>query len=340
MKLSKRSIKNRIVISLCIIFVLYLSFSSICSFAEAINYKKLKVFTEVLSIIRAEYVDEVSYEDMIYGAVKGMLQTLDAHSSFMTPDMYKEMQVETKGEFGGLGIEITMRNGVLTVVSPIEDTPAYKAGIQSGDKILKVDDELTKGMSMVEAVHKMRGKRGTKVTITILRDSFTEPKDFTIVRDVIKIKSVTYEMLEEKIGYVKLKAFQENSSKNLKKALTKLRTDGMQSLVLDLRNNPGGLLDEAVNLLICSHSKFTQVAGSLIQVQPGEQELLIFLRRGFNNPAFFKMELNPLNLPPGKDCRVSEPDPTLSRIFHRAGKDFPAGHILFPIRVNKMPTHD
>ncbi|RLA81095.1 MAG: peptidase S41, partial [Deltaproteobacteria bacterium] len=153
-------------------------------------YEKLKLFTEVMEIVQREYVEEVKPEDLIIGAIQGMLQSLDPHSSYLTPDMFKELQVETKGSFGGLGIEIGIRDGILTVISPIEDTPAWRAGIKAGDKIIKIDGEPTKGLSLMECVKRLRGPKGTKVTITIMREGFTEPKDFTIVRDIIKIKSV------------------------------------------------------------------------------------------------------------------------------------------------------
>src|SRR4030043_809926 len=168
-------------------------------------YKKLKVFSDVLSIIQKNYVEETKPEDLIYGAINGMLRTLDPHSSFMLPDMYKELQVETKGSFGGIGIEISMKKNILTIVSPIEDTPAYRAGLKTEDKILSIDGESTENMTLFDAVKKMRGPAGTNVTITIIREGFFEPKDFTLTRETIRIKSVKHRLLEENtIGYIRL----------------------------------------------------------------------------------------------------------------------------------------
>ncbi len=158
--------------------------------AESSPYEELKTFTEVLSLVKKNYVEEIKDKDMIYGAIKGMLNTLDPHSSFMPPDIFKEMQIETKGEFAGLGIQIGIKDGVLTVIAPIEDTPAYKIGIKAGDKILKIDGESTKGIGLYDAVTKLRGLKGTSVTISVIRKGWKETKDFTIVRDIIKIQSV------------------------------------------------------------------------------------------------------------------------------------------------------
>ena len=214
-------------------------------------YEKLKVFSDVLTIIQKNYVEDSNAEDLIYGAINGMLRTLDPHSSFMRPDFYKELQVETKGSFGGLGIEITMKNGILTIVSPIEDTPAFRIGLKAGDKIVKIEDETTENMTLLDAVKRMRGPAGTDVTISIIRDGFLEPQDFTITREVIHIKSVKYKSLEEgTIGYIRLSQFQEDSGREFNKALASLEggEKPLEGLVLDLRNNPGGLLDQAVKI--------------------------------------------------------------------------------------------
>lgn len=214
------------------------------------TYEKLKIFADALSTVERNYVEEVDTQDLIYNAINGMLTSLDPHSSFLTPDDFREMQVETKGSFGGVGIEITMRSGVLTVVSPIEDTPAFKAGIQSEDIIIKIDGEFTKDMKITEAVKRMRGKKGTKVILTVVRNGEPEPIDFTIIRDIIKIKSVKHEVLEEHYGYARITQFQERTLAEMKKALNKLKkeTGGIKGLILDLRNNPGGLLDQAVKI--------------------------------------------------------------------------------------------
>jgi len=209
-------------------------------------YENLKVFTEALSYVESNYVEEVEPDKVIQGAIRGMLKTLDPHSSYMPPDVYREMQVETEGRFGGLGIEITMRDDVLTVVSPIEGTPAFRAGIQPGDQIIKVDGESTKEMSLVDAVKKLRGPEGSAVTISIFRQGFTEPKDFTISRAVIQIKSVRWTKLQDDIGYVKLRSFHKTTEEELEEALQDLGEQHIKTLILDLRNNPGGLLEQAI----------------------------------------------------------------------------------------------
>lgn len=215
------------------------------------TYETLKLYTDVLGIVQDSYAEDIDSKDVIYNSIKGMVKGLDPHSSFMTPEEYKEMQVDTRGSFGGLGIEIGMRDNALTVVAPIEDTPAFTAGILAGDRIVKIGDKHTKDISIQDAIGLMRGPKGTPVTIHIMREGFDEPKPFTIVRAIIKVKSVKYKMLEEGIGYVKLNQFQERTSEDLDKALKDLasRTNGgLTGLVLDLRNNPGGLLQEAVSV--------------------------------------------------------------------------------------------
>ena len=212
------------------------------------SYEDFKIFTEVLTMVKKNYVDEVKTKDLITGAIRGMIASLDPHSGYMTPDAFKELQVETKGEFGGLGIQIGMKDALLTVIAPIEDTPAYRAGIKAGDKIIKIGGEPTKNMSITDAVAKMRGPKGTPITLTILREDLKEPKDFTIVRDIIKIKSVKSKMVDSSIGYVKLTQFQETTASDLASALKTLKKDGMASLILDLRNDPGGLLNSAVDV--------------------------------------------------------------------------------------------
>jgi len=212
------------------------------------HYSKIKTFTETLSIIKQNYVEEIDDKELINGAIKGMLNQLDPHSSFMPPEAFKEMQIDTKGEFSGLGIQISVKDKMLTVIAPIEDTPAYKAGIKAGDTILKIDGESTKDLSLQDAVNKLRGTKGTSVTITIFREGWEKPKDFIIVREVIQIKSVKYKTLEDKIGYVKLTQFQQRTSEDLENALEALEKDRINSLILDLRNNPGGLLNGAVEV--------------------------------------------------------------------------------------------
>ena len=210
------------------------------------SYEELKTFTEVLSYVEANYVQEVEPEKLIHGAIRGMLRTLDSHSSFMPPAVYREMQVETEGKFGGLGIEITIRDDILTVVSPIEGTPAYRAGIKASDKIVSVEGQSTKDMSLIDAVKLMRGPADTNVTIGIMREGFTEPKDFTLTRAIIHIRSVDSKVLPGGVGYVKLRSFHKDTSEELAAELEELDQSNVNSLILDLRNNPGGLLEQAI----------------------------------------------------------------------------------------------
>ncbi len=212
------------------------------------TYEQLKLFTEVLSIVQNQYVDEVPPRELIYSAIKGTLRGLDPHSSFLDPESYKEMQVETSGSFGGLGIEITLRDDILTVVAPIEGTPAYRAGIQPGDRIVKIDGIVTKDMQLSDAVKRMRGRPGSKVTIAVAREGWTEPKDFDIVREQIRVQSVRTHDLSNGIGYLRVRQFQEQTAHDVEAALEKFAKSGTKAMVLDLRNNPGGLLTSAVEV--------------------------------------------------------------------------------------------
>lgn len=233
-------------------------------------YEDLKVFTEVLGLLQKEYVEETKSKDLVYGAIKGMLETLDPHSAFMTPAVYKEMQEETKGRFEGLGIEITIKEGVLTVVSPIEDTPAFKAGILAGDQILKIDGEPTKSLTLMDSVKRLRGPKGTKVTITIMREGFTKPRDFTLVREVIPVRSVRHELLEKNYGYIRISQFQEKTDSEFEKAMKALEEENkgpLKGLILDLRNNPGGLLDQAVKVA----NRFVE-SGLIVSVEGRREE--------------------------------------------------------------------
>ncbi len=220
-----------------------------CLAQEGSIYKEVPLFADAISIVQAEYVEEVVPKDLIYGALQGMLVSLDKHSQFMDPDEYKEMQVETRGEFGGLGIVIGIKDKLLTIISPLEDTPAHRAGVKSADKIVKIDGESTKDITLMGAVKKMRGKPGTDCTLTIMREDEKKLLDFTITRDIIKIKSIKgARILEDKICYIKLVEFQEKTPKDLEKALDSLEKEGIDSLILDLRNNPGGLLEVAIKV--------------------------------------------------------------------------------------------
>jgi carboxyl-terminal processing protease len=213
------------------------------------TYEQLKLFTDVLAIIQNQYVDETEPKEVIYGAVRGMLRSLDPHSSFMDPESYREMQVETSGSFGGLGIEITIRDDQLTVVAPIEGTPAWRAGIQPGDRIVKIEGLVTKDMSLPDAVKRMRGPKGTKITVTVAREGLKEPIDVTLVREVIQVQSVKSQELEPGIGYIRIRQFQERTAPDLVAAVEKFEKTGrLGGLIVDVRSNPGGLLSAAVEV--------------------------------------------------------------------------------------------
>jgi carboxyl-terminal processing protease len=213
------------------------------------TYENIELLTNIFAIVQKNYVEDVSSKQLFEGAINGMLAALDPHSAYLTPDLYRELQVDTKGSFGGLGIEITVRDGVLTVVSPIEDTPAFRAGVQPGDQIIKINGDFTKDMTLIDAVKKMRGPKDTKITITIKRASVPELLEVTLVREVIKIQSVKSRLLEKGYGYVRITQFQERTDDDLRKALDAFSRDGaIEGLVLDLRNNPGGLLTQAVRV--------------------------------------------------------------------------------------------
>ncbi len=212
-------------------------------------YRQVEVFSDALAIVQKEYVDEPKTKDLIYGSLKGMLGSLDPHSQFMDPETYDELKVDTLGKFGGLGIEITTKDGVLTVITPIEDTPAWRAGIKANDHIVKINDALTREMSLTDAVKKMRGKPGEVVNLTIMRDNEKKLLEFKITRAIIKIADIkNVRILEEGTGYVRLTEFRENTFTELNNALNSLSKQGMKRLIIDLRNNPGGLLDVAVKV--------------------------------------------------------------------------------------------
>ncbi len=213
------------------------------------TYRQLELFARVLSYVQNNYVEPVDEQQLVHGAIKGMLDTLDPHTVFMPPDMFKEMKIDTAGEFGGIGLEITKRNDNIVVVAPVDDTPSQRAGIKTGDLLLRIDDEPTRNMELTRAKQKMRGPAGKKVLLTIMREGFSAPREFAIIRDHIRIASVESALFGG-IGQVKIKNFQERTDASLFKELEKLRVQNggreLRGLVIDLRNNPGGLLDQAV----------------------------------------------------------------------------------------------
>jgi carboxyl-terminal processing protease len=211
------------------------------------EYNYLKLFSDVLKIVKENYVEEPSIKDLVYGALNGMMSSLDPFSAFFSPEKYREFMEETEGEFGGVGIEISMDKGRPIVVAPIEGTPAFKAGLRAGDVIIAVDGEDTFGKTLIEIVRKIRGKPGTKVTLTIMRKGEDKPRKVEIVRAIIKIESVKYTKYED-VGYIKVIQFQHYTARDLKKAIRDLMGQGVEGFILDLRNNPGGLLSEAVKV--------------------------------------------------------------------------------------------
>jgi len=248
-KILSTSIKTAIALLVCLPLLLQSGTTYPQPAGMQETYKNLEVFSNVLSIIQQNYVEEIDVQEVIEGAIKGMLNSLDPHSSFMKPEDFKELQVETKGSFSGIGIEITIKDGILTVVSPIEGTPAFKKGIKAGDLIIKIEGESTKDMSLMEAVKKLRGIKGTEVTISIHREGWPELKEITMIRDVIPLHSVRAKTLEPGYGYIRITNFQTKTTADLKKALEELTSAGeIKGLVLDLRNNPGGLLDQSVKV--------------------------------------------------------------------------------------------
>tara|TARA_B100001971_G_scaffold77860_1_gene71747 strand:- start:357 stop:1691 length:1335 start_codon:yes stop_codon:yes gene_type:complete len=230
--------------------VTFLGIASAVWAANSDTYRQLNLFGDVFERVRSEYVEEVTDEELIRAAVEGMLQALDPHSSYMPPRDFKDMQVQTRGEFAGLGIEVTMENGLVKVVSPIDDTPASRAGILSGDMISHIDGEQVLGLTLSEAVERMRGPINSEITITVLRKSKSAPFDVHLVRNVVKIRSVRWRR-EGDVGYVRITSFTEQTQDGLREGIAKLRHeigDRMKGLVLDLRNNPGGLLDQAISV--------------------------------------------------------------------------------------------
>ena len=235
------------IISLLFLFNFFLIHNAY-SFDNEI-YKKIDLFGEVLEKINKEYVDEINQSESMDSAIDGLLQSLDPYSSYMSPEVFKEMQTETSGEFGGLGIEVTMESGVVKVISPIDETPASKAGIKAGDYIVKIDNTQVQGKSLSEAVDLMRGSVGSGIELTVRRRGEKKALTFYIVREVIEIKSVKADILENNIGYIRLTSFNENSGSQIEKEIKELeKNKNLKAYILDLRNNPGGLLSQAITI--------------------------------------------------------------------------------------------
>jgi len=236
-----------------ILIILIIFFTNILStsYSENIDkmYEKIDLFSEVLEKIQNEYVDEINQAEVMDSAIHGVLQSLDPYSGYMSPETFQETQTETSGKFGGLGIEVSMEAGVVKVISPIDDTPAAKAGVKAGDYIVRINGEQVQGKTLMEAVNLMRGPVGTPIEITVRRKGLKKAKIFQITREIIEIKSVVSKLIDKEIGYLRLRAFNENSGNQLKKEISKLeKNKKLVGYILDLRNNPGGLLSQAIKI--------------------------------------------------------------------------------------------
>ncbi len=243
------NLKKSTLVLILLVAVLSLCPANLSSQDNESVYKKIELYQDVLDKVSSRYVTSIAPSDLIIRSIDGMIKSLDHYSQLLNPDDYNDLKVDTKGRFGGIGIEIGVRNDVLTVIAPIEGTPAYKMGLQGGDRIIKIEGESTKGWTTLDAVKKLRGPKGTKATITIEREGLAEPFDVTITRDIIKVKSVPYYfMVTPTTGYLRLSTFSESSGREVRDAVRDLQDKGMESLILDLRYNPGGLLNQAIEV--------------------------------------------------------------------------------------------
>ena len=241
--------KNYFVLFFLYLFCFFIFFENVQAKEQNEFYEKIDLFGDVLETIESDYIDEIDKSKIMDSAINGVLQSLDPYSAYMSPEVYKEMQTDTRGEFGGLGIEVGMEAGVVKVISPIENSPAYEAGVKAGDYIIKIDDEQVQGKSLMEAVKLMRGKIGTPIEITIRRKGLKKSKVIKIIRDTIKIQSVSSEIIEKNIGYMRLRSFSENTQNQLNRVNEKFeKNKSIEKYILDLRNNPGGLLTQAIKI--------------------------------------------------------------------------------------------
>ncbi len=276
-----------VVVAALVIFIGISSQRRCIAEGKGSDYESIELFTDVMAIVKKSYVEEVDTKKLIYGAINGMLASLDPHSSFMPPDTYKEMKIDTKGAFGGLGIEISIKDSILTVISPIEDTPAFKAGIKSGDQIFKIDDKFTKDLNINDAVKRMRGQKGTKVILTIMREGFDKPQEFSLTRDIIQVKSVRSRLLSDGYAYIRIAQFQEKTDDDLVKFLKSLKEENkgeLSGLILDMRNDPGGLLDQAVR--VAEH--FVEDGQMIVYTEGREKDskMQFTARKGTKEPKY------------------------------------------------------
>ncbi|MBI3314594.1 MAG: S41 family peptidase [Candidatus Omnitrophica bacterium] len=272
-------------------------------------YSKVELFSYALTTIQSEYVDEKTPKDLIYGSLKGMLSSLDPHSQFLDPQDYKNLKTETQGKFGGLGIEITIKDSLLTIITPIDDTPAWRAGLKSGDRIVKIEKDLTRDMTLDDAVKKLRGDPGTDVHITILRESESLIKDFTITREIIHVQDVKdVHVIADGIGYIRLAEFREDSHKEFREGLKQLKGMGADSLIIDLRNDPGGLLNTAIKI----SEEFLPAGQTIVSTRGRHASQDAIAKSGNTNGKFLNWPMVVL---------INEGSASASEIFAGAMKD-------------------
>jgi carboxyl-terminal processing protease len=246
------------------------------------TYKELELFADALAFIQTQYVEETKPEELIYGAMRGMVRSLDSHSQFLSPQEYQELKVETSGKFGGIGIEITVKEGLLTIITPIEGTPAWDAGLESNDRIIKIDDEVIEDVTLSEMVKKLRGEPGTKVTIVVWRQKDEKLHTFTIEREIINVEDIKEaRILEDQIGYLKIVEFREDTLIELDKVLKDLKDEGLKSLILDLRNNPGGLLDKAIEV----SERFLSQGAEVVKIRGRKTKRDIEYKADYGDPV-------------------------------------------------------